>query len=178
MKSRKEIEAMSRKLESMLPGDVSKVAFLCIGTDRSTGDSLGPLVGRYLKRRGIPNVIGTLHEPCHAVNLQECIDSLEGMFIVAIDSCLGQSASIGKIKLESGPIRPGAGVAKDLPPVGDIHFKGIVNVGGFMEYFVLQNTRLSLVDDLSTAIGRAICGAIRRKRISALTEVASGLEGR
>lgn len=177
MKSRKEIDALSHQLEALLPSDVSKVAFLCIGTDRSTGDSLGPLVGRYLKRRGVPNVIGTLHDPCHAQNLQECADLLNGMFVVAIDACLGKSTSIGDIRLKNGPLKPGAGVGKDLPPVGDIHFKGIVNVGGFMEYFVLQNTRLALVDDMATAIGRAICGAIRRKKLSALAEVACGHEG-
>jgi putative sporulation protein YyaC len=56
------------------------------------------------------------------------------------------------IQVGEGPVRPGAGVNKDLPPVGTHHITGIVNVGGFMEYFVLQNTRLSLVMDLTDAI--------------------------
>jgi len=43
-----------------------------------------------------------------------------------------------------------------LPPVGDMHITGIVNVGGFMEYFVLQNTRLSLVMKMSHIIAEAI----------------------
>lgn len=163
MKTRKEIEALSRQLEELLPTDVSKLAFLCIGTDRSTGDSLGPLVGRYLKRRGVPNVIGTLHDPCHAVNLQECLDSLKDFFVVAIDSCLGYSTSVGEIRVKDEPLRPGAGVGKRLPEAGNIHMFGVVNVGGFMEYHVLQSTRLSLVDDLATAIGRAICLALKRK---------------
>lgn len=178
MKTRKEIEALSRQLEVLLPADASKVAFLCIGTDRSTGDSLGPLVGRYLKRRGVPNVIGTLHDPCHAVNLQECLDSLHGKFVIAIDSCLGRSESIGRIDIKEGPLQPYAGVNKELPAAGDVHIKGIVNEGGYMGFFVLQSTRLALVDDMATAIGRAICLALKRKRISALTEVASGIEGR
>ncbi|MNJ05080.1 hypothetical protein D3C73_1661750 [compost metagenome] len=47
-----------------------------------------------------------------------------------------------------------------------MHITGIVNVGGFMEYFVLQNTRLSLVMDLAELIAKAIyislinCGRI------------------
>jgi putative sporulation protein YyaC len=176
MKSRKEIEDLSRQLEVLLPADVSKVAFLCVGTDRSTGDSLGPLVGRYLKRRGVPNVIGTLHDPCHAMNLQECADSLQDFFIVAIDASLGNSSNVGEIKVKNSPLRPGAGVGKQLPAVGDIHMCGIVNVGGYQEYFVLQNTRLSLVDDLSVAIGRAICLAVKRKKLMALEEVAAGEE--
>ena len=41
--------------------------------------------------------------------------------------------------------KPGAGVNKDLPPVGDLYITGVVNVGGFMDYLVLQNTRLYLI---------------------------------
>ncbi|MDQ0659408.1 putative sporulation protein YyaC [Paenibacillus sp. W2I17] len=61
----------------------------------------------------------------------------------------------------NGPLKPGAGVNKELPPVGDIHLTGIVNVGGFMEYFVLQNTRLSLVMRMSEIISSSLYSAIR-----------------
>ncbi|MFY9218842.1 MAG: DUF1256 domain-containing protein, partial [Tepidanaerobacteraceae bacterium] len=44
-----------------------------------------------------------------------------------------------------GSLKPGAGVNKKLPPVGNFHITGVVNVGGFMEYLVLQNTRLFTV---------------------------------
>ena len=53
-------------------------------------------------------------------------------------------------------MKPGAGVNKDLPPVGDIHLTGIVNVGGFMEYFVLQNTRLSIVFHMADVIAECL----------------------
>jgi len=55
-------------------------------------------------------------------------------------------------------------VNKDLPPVGDIHMTGIVNVGGFMEYFVLQNTRLNLVVKMADIIAGCISTAIRNIR--------------
>ncbi|MNR60409.1 hypothetical protein D3C85_1818810 [compost metagenome] len=51
---------------------------------------------------------------------------------------------------------------KDLPPVGDIHMTGIVNVGGFMEYFVLQNTRLQLVIRMSEIIAQSLFTAIAK----------------
>ena len=43
------------------------VVFLCIGTDRSTGDSLGPLIGYKLKEQKIRRVeiVGTLERPVH-----------------------------------------------------------------------------------------------------------------
>ena len=135
---------------------------LCIGTDRSTGDALGPLIGTHLSRLDLPklNVYGTLDEPVHATNLQENIQFIQQLyvnpFIIAIDACLGRMDSIGCITLANGPLKPGAGVHKKLPEVGEVHITGIVNVGGFMEYMVLQNTRLNLVwrmsEDISTLI--------------------------
>jgi len=108
---------------------------LCIGTDRSTGDALGPLVGTMLSQHSLrAAVYGTLKSPVHATNLQETLASVyreqENPLIIAVDACLGKLENVGYILLGSGPLKPGAGVNKDLPPVGDIHFTGVVNVGG------------------------------------------------
>lgn len=134
---------------------------LCIGTDRSTGDSLGPLVGTKLESLNTSlKVFGTLNKPVHATNLEETISEIQEFYpvplIIAIDACLGRSESIGHINLSPGPLKPGAGVNKTLPQVGDIHFTGIVNVSGYMEYFVLQNTRLSLVWNMADLITASI----------------------
>ena len=115
---------------------------MCIGTDRSTGDALGPIIGTYLHKYRSPlfELYGTLDEPVHAMNLESTLieinDRVSKPFIIGIDACLGQLSSVGCVQLGPGPVRPGAGVNKELPPVGDIHMTGIVNVGGFMEYFV------------------------------------------
>ncbi|CAG9622889.1 spore protease YyaC [Sutcliffiella rhizosphaerae] len=138
------------------------VVIVCIGTDRSTGDSLGPLVGTKLQDKTLHHVhvYGTLDEPIHAVNLEEKLAFINqkhlNPFIIAIDACLGRLKSVGQITIGEGPVMPGAGVKKDLPPVGDIHITGIVNVSGFMEFFVLQNTRLSLVMKIAKVIAYSI----------------------
>ncbi|WP_068784289.1 spore protease YyaC [Paenibacillus phocaensis] len=143
------------------------IVIVCIGTDRSTGDCLGPLVGSALAKYRSPyfHLYGTLEEPVHAMNLKETLDQIHDRFvdpyIISIDACLGQTSSVGSIQVVQGPLRPGAGVNKELPPVGDIHLTGIVNVGGFMEYFVLQNTRLSLVMRLSEIISNCLYTAIK-----------------
>ncbi|MGG1550908.1 MULTISPECIES: spore protease YyaC [Paenibacillus] len=160
----KHLQSIFSKLPSYQP-----IVVICVGTDRSTGDSLGPLVGSHLNRitslRNL-HLFGTLDEPVHAMNLTETMETIreqfDNPFVVAVDACLGQVASVGCIQVAHGPLKPGAGVNKDLPPVGDIHVTGIVNVGGFMEYFVLQNTRLSLVMNMATVIGEALHAAIRR----------------
>ncbi|MDI3256687.1 MAG: spore protease YyaC [Kyrpidia sp.] len=150
------------------------VAVMCVGTDRSTGDALGPLVGSRLCEQLAPEaalVLGTLDEPVHAVNLAQTIIRLQQMspapFIIAVDACLGQVSSVGQITLQPGPLHPGAGVNKQLPAVGDIHITGIVNVGGYMEYFVLQNTRLQLVFRMARAIADGLCEGLSVTRPSA-----------
>ena len=147
----------------------SQLIILCIGTDRSTGDSLGPLVGSKLKSMkcmvDVP-IFGTLDEPIHAVNLEETIktiyDSYSNSFIIAVDACLGKTESVGYISIKEGPLQPGTGVNKTLPAIGDLHIVGIVNVGGFMEYMVLQNTRLSLVMKMADTISEGIANNITK----------------
>ena len=138
------------------------IVILCIGTDRSTGDSLGPLVGSRLKELDHPmiRVFGTLDQPVHAVNLEETLEVIrreyDQAYVIAVDACLGRTESIGFINLKAGPLQPGTGVNKTLPEVGDLHIVGIVNVGGFMEYLVLQNTRLSVVMKMAEIISSAL----------------------
>ncbi len=147
-------------------GDTAKM-LLCIGTDRSTGDCLGPLVGSKidLMQQDFFAVYGTLDQPVHASNLKETLEHINNLyqnpFIIAVDACLGRLESVGCIHLGDGSLLPGAGVNKDLPPVGQIHITGIVNVGGYMEYMILQNTRLNLVMRLADTIVSGLIKAIR-----------------
>ncbi|HHU51047.1 MAG TPA: spore protease YyaC [Firmicutes bacterium] len=140
---------------------------LCIGTDRSTGDSLGPLIGSRLTAANLPGIkiYGTLDHPVHAVNLEETLNKISTEDpqtpVIAIDACLGKSESIGCISIKPGPLQPGTGVNKTLPEVGNFHIIGVVNVGGFMEYLVLQNTRLSLVMKMSELISNSLLHAVR-----------------
>lgn len=140
------------------------IIILCIGTDRSTGDSLGPLVGHKLHPllKSFKNVslFGTLENPIHAKNLEATLDKIysefNSPFIIAVDSSLGSYNRVGYISIKNAPLRPGSGVNKVLPAVGDISITGIVNVGGMMEFMVLQNTRLSLVMNMADIIYKSI----------------------
>ena len=62
------------------------IIFVCIGTDRSTGDSLGPLVGyklKYLSKNNI-YIYGTLENPIHAKNMVEVLAKIKFSFIIHI----------------------------------------------------------------------------------------------
>lgn len=139
-----------------------EVIILCIGSDRSTGDSLGPLVGHELSKYHLNNIsiYGTLEDPVHAANLSDKLKLINDKhvypFIIAIDASLGTMEHIGFVTIGRGPLRPGLGVSKKLPSVGDIHITGIVNFSGMMESLLLQTTRLSKVMTLAEIISRGI----------------------
>ncbi|HHU71091.1 MAG TPA: spore protease YyaC [Clostridiales bacterium] len=135
------------------------IVFLCIGSDRATGDCLGPIIGYKLSKVAPSKnfyVYGTLEEPVHAKNLKDTIDMIyathEDAFIIAIDASLGKSNHIGYITLGVGSIKPGAGVNKDLPPVGDLSITGIVNFSGLLDHMLLQTTRLNVVMSMADYI--------------------------
>lgn len=153
---------ISDMLITYLPSSFSTVIALCIGTDRSTGDSLGPLTGTVFSRMYPQQiqVYGTLHEPIHAINLQESLSYIQNTynnpFIIAIDASLGRNSSVGQIITNHGSIRPGSAFKKDLPSVGDAYLTGVVNIGGVMDYAVLQSTRLSTVHDMANELAHIL----------------------
>ncbi len=149
--------------EARIAGRV--IVVLCIGTDRSTGDALGPLTGSRLRAlHRYPHIFGTLDDPVHATNLHDALRSIGAAFanpyIVAVDACLGRLESVGCVTVGPGPLRPGAAVNKELPPVGDTCITGIVNVGGFMEHLVLQSTRLNLVVKMAETIAGGLASGL------------------
>ena len=145
-----------------------EVVFACIGTDRSTGDALGPLVGQRLLRLGFPppSVVGTLEEPLHALNLRERMLPVLARpvppLVVAVDAALGPSSGVGTVHLRAGGLLPGQGVGKDLPQVGEIAITATVNIqAGAMDVQILQSTRLFVVQELAEMIGVACWWAHR-----------------
>lgn len=133
------------------------LVFLCIGSDRSTGDCLGPLIGHKLKNF-LPHgfVYGSLECPVHAKNLEETMRIIEKRhpdgFVVAIDASLGQQKHVGYATLSNHALRPGLGVDKQLLCVGDIALTGIVNINGCANSFILSSTRLNTVMELADFI--------------------------
>ncbi len=143
--------------------DTRDIVIICIGSDRATGDCLGPLVGNRLIKCGLPvSVYGTLDSPVHARNLSETLDKIHryhyNPLIIAIDASLGNSRHVGYVTLGKGALKPGTGVEKDLPQVGDICITGIVNVSGMINQMLLQTTRLNLVMQLSDFIYNGLKG--------------------
>lgn len=163
-----EIETFALQLYGLIREQMEEekkngVLFLCIGTDRSTGDSLGPLIGYKLKGKKIKRaeVVGTLEKPVHAMNLEQYLRAVRLSFpdhlIVAVDASVGNMEHIGYITLGKGPLKPGLGVSKELKAVGDIFITGIVGSCGNHDPIMLQSIRLSVVMRLADCISESIC---------------------
>ncbi|WP_189011816.1 spore protease YyaC [Paenibacillus marchantiophytorum] len=133
------------------------LAFVCIGTDRSTGDALGPLVGSKLAELGYPHVIGTLEAPCDASNIVARLQEIpQDCAVIAIDACLGLKLSVGMYQVSNRPLAPGKSVGKVLPQVGDYTIAAIVNADGPRQYSVLQTTSLYHVLQMAAEVTKAI----------------------
>jgi putative sporulation protein YyaC len=160
-----EIEKISTILKEVLCQTSKEIVFLCVGSDRSTGDSLGPIVGTMLKERNIPYpVYGTLEQPVHALNIKKVIKDIhktyEEPFIFGIDACLGDERKIGSVFIKEGPFIPGNAVNNVLPSVGNYHLKAIVNyLDPFSPVQSLNSTRLYTVKILSEIVTEIIIRA-------------------
>ncbi|TJY38500.1 spore protease YyaC [Cohnella pontilimi] len=139
---------------------LEEMTFLCIGTDRSSGDCLGPWVGTLLKEAGFAKVIGTLERPCDADQLPDVIPTLpETGKILALDACLGRPESVGSYLVAASPLIPARSIGKKFPPVGAFSVAGIVNATSPKPYWTLQSTSLfrvmNMAGDITAAIERA-----------------------
>lgn len=134
------------------------VAFACIGSDRSTGDALGPIVGDWLLTLGMPaqRVVGTLESPLHAMNVGARADELDRPLLIAIDAALGPPETVGSIDVRRSGLSPGASVGKRLDSIGHLSIVATVNSSAAgAEAVALQCTRLFVVSRLAETIATA-----------------------
>lgn len=161
------IAKLSNLLTNLIPFGHEQLIFCCIGTDRSTGDALGPLIGHSLNADNLfpfP-LYGTLKEPVHALNIEQKIQSIykeySNPFIVAIDACLSSAYPIGTIIIENKPIFPALAFNKKLPPIGHLSIKCVVNKQGSNQLDLLQSTRLHFIMELSEIVSRSLLSSFQ-----------------
>jgi len=162
-----DIEGQKNLLNSLtsLSIDYHEMVVVCVGTDRVSGDSLGPMVGTFLLEEcRYANVYGTLDKPVHAQNLDVTIEKINRLhadaFVIAIDACLGRAMNVEKITFARKPLKPGTGVSKTLPEVGNVNIQGIVNIAGFMPQMVIQNTRMNTIYNMAKVISGTLAQTV------------------
>lgn len=144
------------------------IAVICIGTDRSTGDSFGPLTGHMLSRLTLLRfrLYGTLENPVHALSLPDVLGGIdaEKTLVLAVDAGVGSARMVGSVGIADAPVRPGSGLGKELPSVGDVSITGIVAMGGIAPFLMLQNAPLGMVYSMAEKTFFAIQYALRGAR--------------
>lgn len=151
--------------------EISDLIFLCIGTDRITGDCFGPLVGYKLKylfkdEKNI-KVIGSLDNTICSHNILNVINDInnkyEAPFLIAIDAALSNKTNIGKVIVTKNRMNVGRGLSKNSIYVGDMSIKGIVSKdlkNPKYNFKLLQNTPLSLIMNMADSVAQGICDVI------------------
>ena len=105
---------------------------ICIGSDKVSGDMLGPLVGSALRDDyDLPcPVYGAVGESVNGVNLASYVRMIkrrhEGSRLIAVDAALGKESDVGKIRLKRGGVKAGGALDRKIDAVGDLGIVGIV----------------------------------------------------
>lgn len=134
---------------------------VCVGSDLVLGDSLGPLVGTFLKQRNAGAYIyGTLNQPITSKEVEYVRRYLKQLhpksMIIAIDAAVGETDDVGLIKAVDKGLKPGLGVNKNLSEIGDVSIIGVVAVKSFKNYQLFNLTRLSLIYRMAETIAHSV----------------------
>ncbi len=174
-------EGICLALKKMLAANNANPVILCIGSDLSVGDSLGPVTGTKLKEK-LKNlncyVYGTLAKPITAHEVKYMNEFLRQTHpsspIIAVDAAVGLAGDIGLIRLAKGAIKPGSGANKKLSKVGDISVMGIVAEHSVFNYSLFSATRLNIIYKMAEIISEGICSYILENINSRIQNVDSG----
>ena len=138
-------------------------SIVCIGSDLSVGDSLGPVTGTKLKERlrGLNCFIyGTLSSPVTAHEVKYINSFVHSTHpespVIAIDAAVGSAGDIGLIKIAKRGVKPGAGANKKLARVGDGSIIGIIAEKSIFNFSILTATRLNIVYRMADIIAEGV----------------------
>lgn len=181
-KSRKENEQkeqLIQELGSYLYQEKRKrgyleLVFLCIGTDRMTGDCFGPLVGSKLEEKlenynifNI-NIYGTLKENVCYTNIKEILKKIEmehpKAYLIVLDAALATEEKIGNIVVKKEKMILGRGLNKVKIEIGDISIKAVVGRNYKLpnyNFSHLQNISLNVVITMANIVAEAIVEVIK-----------------
>lgn len=142
---------------------MKNISFICIGSNKVIGDSLGPLVGSFLKEKYRSNdnikIYGDINNPVTFKNIEYIKNKIsKSETVVLIDSALGKD--VGNIIINKGGINIGESLDKDKNVNGDISIKGVVGLDyknclyNFLELknvneniiYMLANNIVSIID--------------------------------
>jgi putative sporulation protein YyaC len=154
-------------LLSLIPEGTKRFVALCIGSNRISGDSLGPFVGTLLDQV-YPEHLTVMGSLCSPLDAQSIANILPGTtfpkdaFVIAIDSVLGKRENLHSIVVRQGPLVLGRGLGNKLPSIGDCSVMGVVVEQGKMAEYELVYADLHLVYSMAVKVAWAIALTVRQ----------------
>ncbi len=151
--------------------EISKLIFLCIGTDQIIGDSFGPLVGYKLKKlfKDEENieVVGDLNHIINSKNIKSILKAIynkyEDPFLIAIDAAVSNKTEIGKIIVSNSKMNVASMLSNEQLYIGDLSIKGIVTrkvSDPKNNLRLLQLVPLNVVMDMADCVSQGIYNVI------------------
>lgn len=150
----------------------SNYIFLCIGTDKVTGDAFGPLVGKFLNElieNEYENIFieGTLESPISYINIDERLEKIYKVYedpcLIVIDSALSNDEEIGNIVVRKGKTNLGMGLNKKMHNIGDLSINGIIAKDYKIpkyNFYNLQNISLNFIMNFAQLVANGIYTSI------------------
>lgn len=146
---------------------MNNILFLCVGDSNIIGDSLGPLIGTFIKNNKniiFPKkkieVIGTMKNPIGYnsldvyINKNNKIKEKNNTFII-IDSALGSKKHIGKVIIDRSSLYAGNGINEGKIIKGDVLIRGIVGKNyndNMLNSRELKNIQAKEIDNIASKI--------------------------
>lgn len=156
-------------------GEQESIAVLFIGTDSNVGDSLAPLAGSLIEKSGAANafIYGNLNCPITANDVPYICSYVKNAHpqskIIVVDAAVGKKEDVGNVKVMQKSIRPGLGVNKILPPIGDVSIIGVVAERSQNKLSLLGYAKVSDVYAMAKNIADGINGFISARMASQKT---------
>ena len=132
-KYRKFVQEFEEKMTRLYTKEnYSNLIFLCIGTNKVIGDSVGPIVGNELKsmENNFVQIYGTMDNTLNFINAREIIKELyynfDNPFLVTIDAALSEIKKRGDIVVSDGYIKIGKALQKSICFYSNINIKCVV----------------------------------------------------
>ena len=113
-------------------GSFSDIVFVCIGTKKLIGDSIGPVIGEELKEleNEFVHVYGTIDKNVNFINGKEIIEEINRKYkepyLITIDAALSTTNRKGDIILGSGYMKIGKALNKSVCFFSNLNIKCVI----------------------------------------------------
>ena len=149
----------------------SNIIFLCIGTSKITGDSIGPIVGSNIKRleNEYIHIYGTVENNLNFNNAKKIIENINSNYInpciITIDAALSNNNSLGDIVLGKGFMKIGKALEKSLCFYSDINIKCVVGKYHYninKNFDILQSVTIEEIARISNILSNGIRNVLKK----------------